>query len=719
MVQAEGAPGVDDRLVDSEQTSSSQLDGPASTNTCNANNDDNANENNDATTTTVTPPPANAEQPTTAIIPPGLVPSDQGTETALSWLRRSEASLAALDQPPTDEEYLLGADFRDVCVQEFWGGGGAGTAAAALACTAGANAGDGSTLWARRHNRTTPADAALARHETMERRRRKWRTEHEDGETSVGSGRSNKRRRGGRAGSDVVDEDGRCEAVDQEAPSSIPPILASVRRGCGLSFVDLALLQPAAKTNKLAGSSSSSSNNNNSSSSCQYPVMEVRGQPGTGKTRLLLTLAANYVASTSVGCYLDVERVISDSLESNSLCCRRRQNGCDGNANGNGGHMHVNDEEEQPNAAGDDPLLPLSQDSTGIIADTNAYACNATGHGNANTSHGRDENDDAWAAYGLGVPLTVISRGGNHDNIGKSPRNKKKGTKPIHAAASPSVVILDSDLNIHPTALVAAVRAAVLRRWGETTDVRQLLEKKRMGRNTDELGSAGPTSSAHANDEEWRRIQSEICSALSRIHIVKTNSGEGLFADAIPVLESLRHSLDLAAEQCDLVSGGTASGAVGGNRPTSAAPPTLLMIDSLTSSERRSQRLEALGSGLSGQNDFYRQLNRLRAAHPVAVVGTSTGAAASIVAGGGNAGGTGGRDSNLWSKMVTTRAGLDRKDVTAENASSGSSSSSSGAGGYDYQALVPCTTTTSGGGGTGGSLVATVPFKIDSSGIWD
>jgi len=316
----------------------------------------------------------------------------------------------------------------------------------------------------------------------------------------------------------------------------------------------------------------------------------------------------------------------------------------------------------------------------------------------------------------------VISHGNNHDSSNdKSFPNGKSKKKPFLTAASPSVVILDSDLNIHPTVLVAAVRAAVLRRWGESTDVRQLLEEKRTRSNDDDNGGApgstGPTPNANAaNDEEWRRIQSEIYSALSRIHIVKINSGEGLFADAIPVLESLRHSLDLAAEQCDLAGSRTASGGLcGGNRPISAAPPTLLIIDSLTSSERRSQRLEALGSGLSGQNDFYRQLNRLRAAHPVAVVGTSTGTAASMVGGSGSAAGTGGRDSNLWSKMVTARVGLDRKNVTAENASS----SSSGVGGYDYQALVPCTATTSGGGGTGGSLVATVPFKIDSSGIWD
>ena len=44
-------------------------------------------------------------------------------------------------------------------------------------------------------------------------------------------------------------------------------------------------------------------------------------------------------------------------------------------------------------------------------------------------------------------------------------------------------------------------------------------------------------------------------------------------------------------------------------------------------------------------------------------------------------------------------------------------------GGYDYKALVPCAAGTTGtatpaGGAGGGSFVATVPFKIDSSGLW-
>jgi hypothetical protein len=40
-----------------------------------------------------------------------------------------------------------------------------------------------------------------------------------------------------------------------------------------------------------------------------------------------------------------------------------------------------------------------------------------------------------------------------------------------------------------------------------------------------------------------------VYGALSRIHVVPTSSGEGLYADAVPALESLRHGLDLASER--------------------------------------------------------------------------------------------------------------------------------------------------------------------------
>jgi hypothetical protein len=277
------------------------------------------------------------------------------------------------------------------------------------------------------------------------------------------------------------------------------------------------------------------------------------------------------------------------------------------------------------------------------------------------------------------------------------------------------VVILDSDLDVHPTALVAAVRSAVLRRWGETGAARRSLDERRRARaegadgdganeeKREDTTNDATSSTRTANDrnEEWRRIQSTIRDALGRIHVVRTASGEGLFADGIPALESLRRSLDLASASAATAAGGSASA-------SSAAPPTLLLIDSLTSSDRRDQRLEAVGTGLSGRNEFYRQLRRLRAAHPVAVVATATGAASTVVTGAGT------DVVTPWSKMVTARVGLERRETTA---AAGEKS-----GGYEYKALVPCaagTTATPASGAGGGSFVATVPFKIDSSGIWD
>ena len=82
-------------------------------------NNSNSNVVTNANSNVVTPPPCP--------IPPGLMPSEERTETALSWLRRSEAALArAAAPPPKPEDYLRGEEWRDVAVEEYWGGG-AGT----------------------------------------------------------------------------------------------------------------------------------------------------------------------------------------------------------------------------------------------------------------------------------------------------------------------------------------------------------------------------------------------------------------------------------------------------------------------------------------------------------------------------------------------------------------------------------------------------------------
>ncbi len=578
---------------------------------------------NSGNTNVVTPPPCS--------IPPGLMPPEETVETALTWLRRTEVALASAAAPPPEpEEFVRGREFRDVCVEDYWSGGGAGVGGAA--------AGGGA------------AGRALARHERAERARKRRR-----GVAGEAGG-------GGNVNGEDEEEEDDDSSSSSSSMSVLASILASVWRGCGVSFVDLALLHShaspnAAQTSSAVASLSASSQRGREQQRQQpqkgCPVVEVRGTAGTGKTTLITTMAANYVANTAVGCYLDVDD---------------------------------------------------------------------------------EDDDDAWAGYGLGVAPTASSANSSSVNSADSSasstntKKRKESTSSTSAATArvastsnaatpPAVVILDSDLDVHPTALVAAVRSAVLRRWGETGAARRLLEERRRKKRrrdgddddaneekredtTNDATSSTRTATDERN-EEWRRIQSTIRDALGRIHVVRTASGQGLFSDGIPALESLRRSLDLASASAATAAGGSASA-------SSAAPPTLLLIDSLTSSDRRDQRLEAVGTGLSGRNEFYRQLRRLRAAHPVAVVATATGAASTVVTGAGT------DVVTPWSKMVTARVGLERRESAA---AAGEKS-----GGYEYKALVPCAAgnaATPASGAGGGSFVATVPFKIDSSGIWD
>ena len=262
---------------------------------------------------------------------------DGREEAASDWLRRSRTALAeALADPPSDADYVLfgrgfggrGADsLAAVASAEFFSGSGPGTGAG-------------------------PAGEALARFEAAEGRRRRW-----------------KEARGGGGGG-----------------SGIPSILRSVRRGTGLGFVDaaLAVAAPAEASSdgaeggrELKRKQKQKRKRKAGTGAKPQPVLEVAGPAGAGKTALLLTLAANYVACTGTGCYLEQEG----------------------------------------------PDLDLDLD---------------------------------WAAYGLG--------GG-------------KGTGAAAEGAAdpgllPAAVILDSELGVRPEALVAAVRAAVLRRWGETARTR-------------------------------------------------------------------------------------------------------------------------------------------------------------------------------------------------------------------------------------------------------
>ena len=445
---------------------------------------------------------------------------DGREEAASDWLRRSRTALAeALADPPSDADYVLfgrgfggrGADsLAAVASAEFFSGSGPGTGAG-------------------------PAGEALARFEAAEGRRRRWK------EARGGGG-------GGSGG------------------SGIPSILRSVRRGTGLGFVDaaLAVAAPAEASSdgaeggrELKRKQKQKRKRKAGTGAKPQPVLEVAGPAGAGKTALLLTLAANYVACTGTGCYLEQEG----------------------------------------------PDLDLDLD---------------------------------WAAYGLGG--------------GKGTGAAAEGA--VDLGLLPAAVILDSELGVRPEALVAAVRAAVLRRWGETARTRAELGGRSRGGGREATATARKRRRQGPEDEEqdeggseWRRVEAEVASALGRIHVIQAKSGGcRLATDGMPVLESLRHSLDHRA----------AAFAASASRSSFPPPPVLLLIDSVTSSARSERRLEALGPGLSGRNDFLRQLSRLRAAHPVAVVGTATTEPKTWPRGPGSGCG-GGNTADPWARMVSAR----------------------------------------------------------------
>jgi len=405
-------------------------------------------------------------------------------------------------------------------------------------------------------------------------------------------------------------------------------------------------------------------------------------------------IAANYVACTGWGYYLNGDGIYVDP----------RRDGVEGRGQTAAGAAAAAAAAKTA-TEGEEALPRLSQDSF------------------------VDGGNDAWASYGLGgTTVTREESAGADSTTGSGSATKKMAAQPHRPRRPmPVVVILDSELGIHAPVLAAMVRAAVLRRWGETAHVRRLLDKRRRSstKSNDAADEKSSSSSSSSEDEEWRRIQDEIVSALGRIHLIRTTSGTGLSLDGMPVLESLRHSLDKAAEVTvdgNIVDGGDGAAFASPLLPTSssiARPPTLLIVDSLTASERIDRHLEQLGSGLSGRSEFFRQLARLSSAHSVAVVGTSTSSAATAVAstamGGGagiaSGGASAGTGVDPWSKMVTARIGL-LKQEDVDSAMRGDHSTFSQKG-SDFLAIVQSEALVS--RSSSGGIV--VPFAMTGSGV--
>merc|ERR1740124_38854 len=162
---------------------------------------------------------------------------------------------------------------------------------------------------------------------------------------------------------------------------------------------------------------------------------------------------------------------------------------------------------------------------------------------------------------------------------------------------TPIVVILDPEYAIHTDRLESIVRAAVIRRWNATENYRTL------------ISTLPPTPTP------THQIEHEVTNALGRVHIIHPR---GTAYGYVAALESLRATLDRLYQL-------TPDDGHPQFPPNPTPDRTLLLLDSVSNAfEPMERMLEALpdGAGLSGRNEFLRQLHRSRVRYPVSVVWT-------------------------------------------------------------------------------------------------
>ena len=269
----------------------------------------------------------------------------------------------------------------------------------------------------------------------------------------------------------------------------------------------------------------------------------------------------------------------------------------------------------------------------------------------------------------------------------------RKGSDGENDIIEPRVVILDLEHGVHAVKLALSVREAVLRRWEETALARQWnreQEKLWAMESADEetVGGGRRSITTEVNEFnttmiEQRQIELAIASCLGRINIVQPR--DVTYLSLLATLEDLRHSLEEEREaaRADIMTDDTSTN-------PRVEPPTLILIDSLTSLDASTRYLESLptniadfsissgsssskrsssggGSGLSDRNEFYRQLIRLRDENEVAIFGTSRCSPSSLSSRMNNGrssdqtsrvGGKRGSSSSLWEKMVSHRISL-------------------------------------------------------------
>jgi hypothetical protein len=275
-------------------------------------------------------------------------------------------------------------------------------------------------------------------------------------------------------------------------------LLESFPRGTGINFIDR-ILTTKAYANAYANANANANANTNPKNSNDI-ALEIIGRTGTAKTKLLMTLAANYAAATSTACI----------------------------------RLEVANTETSMDKTGPDHL---------------------------------DNDKD-------GPPIVIFD--------------------PEHA--------IDSD------ELVELVRVAILRRWNATNEFRQCLA------NTQTQQQLNPYQNDESGDE-YVDIEHDIQCALGRIHIVRPKDIANGYVSA---LESLNQVLDrhtIVDEGKDVI------------KKEITSPPVMLLLDSALSAFQLTNKMQENlpnGSGLSGLNDFMRQLRRLRSKHSTFLVSTRT-----------------------------------------------------------------------------------------------
>eukprot|EP01083_Nonionella_stella_P095136 267031_1 len=170
----------------------------------------------------------------------------------------------------------------------------------------------------------------------------------------------------------------------------------------------------------------------------------------------------------------------------------------------------------------------------------------------------------------------------------------------------PLVVIFDPEHAVDSDDLIGLVRASVLRRWNTTNTFRQSLirEKRAQAVREIETHSNGPNSKERNQMNDYKLLEEDITSALSRVHIVRPKDFSN---GSVAALESLCRVLD--------------------DQSGKGSTPIMLLLDSAMSAFSQTSRFqESLpnGSGLSGRSDFIRQIKRLQSRHQVFMVSSRT-----------------------------------------------------------------------------------------------